>query len=158
MPLVFSEILTKPSISFIVTLSTFRKLPEFWIHAIKLFHRPVFIFGCDIIFRLSKGKYPVFQSYPDFDIKSLVLKRGSLRQKPGIHSWIAFGYFGEIMSQASVKRSLRKYLMSSNQKSMILRKKQNRECQSTRIFVIPSCSDTPVCGIVYRVSLRGTHY
>ena len=32
------------------------------------------------------------------------------------------------MSQASIKRSLRKYLMSSNQKSMILRKKQNREC------------------------------
>ena len=32
------------------------------------------------------------------------------------------------MSQASVKRSLRKYLMSSNQKSMILRKKQNMEC------------------------------
>lgn len=57
MPLVFSEILTEPSISFIVTLSTFRKLLEFWIYAIKLFYRAVLIFSCDIIFQLSEAAY-----------------------------------------------------------------------------------------------------
>lgn len=64
MPLVFSEILTKPLISCSVTLSMFRKLFVFSGYDINFFYRPVLISKRDIIFRASNPLYSrLFRRY-----------------------------------------------------------------------------------------------
>ena len=60
MPLVFFEILTKPVLFFIVTLSAFHKLPVFPTDAINYFHKLFLISKYAIIFMTSKLEYICF--------------------------------------------------------------------------------------------------
>ena len=59
-PLVFWEILTKPVLFFIVTLSTFRNLLVFQADDINYFHRLFLIAKYAIIFMTSKLEYSCF--------------------------------------------------------------------------------------------------